>query len=215
MIGLLGTRVIVVDDQDREALPILKALAKRGIAASYFNPSSRSSNIPSQPLSGIRLAILDMDLVGAGTDDRSKASTLVSTLGSILSTDNGPYSVIIWTKYDHLVELFIEFVYRASSVPNPVLIFTIDKSECMDGDHFSLETVTGKLAEGMRGSDALQILQAWEESSALAATEVTKVLSDLSNGDGNDLDEWSEAWNEGILGLMKALAKEEIDVTAR
>lgn len=209
MIGLSGTRVVVVDDKDDEALPMLKALAKRGISASYFNPSSDDPNFPPTPLSGIRLAILDMDIVGGGTDDRSKASALVSTLGSIVGERNGPYSVIVWTNYDHLVKLFSEYVFSTPTVPNPVLVFTIDKSECIEHGVFSLETVENKLMEGIQGSSGLHILQAWEEASGLAYTEVTNVLSDLSNATGDNLAEWSEAWNEGLLGMMKTLAREE------
>ena len=36
MIGLGGARVIVVDDDQEEAIPILKALSRQGVAAAYF-----------------------------------------------------------------------------------------------------------------------------------------------------------------------------------
>src|SRR5437773_2691174 len=99
MIGLRGARVIVVDDEAPEALPILKAMAKAGIATAYFEGKDTDAPEREQRLIGVRLAVLDMDIVGARVDDKSRIAALVGFLERILSPQNGPYAAIIWTKH--------------------------------------------------------------------------------------------------------------------
>ena len=76
MIGLKGTRVVVVDDEASDALPVLKAFAQKGVPCAFFDGSLEGLPEENEQLSGVRLAILDMDLVGVGVSDKSKAATL-------------------------------------------------------------------------------------------------------------------------------------------
>lgn len=115
MIGLAGSRVIVVDDNESEALPIIKAFAKKGIPTSFFNGESEGYPSEEAKLSGVRLAVLDMDLVGGGVSDKSKASALSNTLSAILSPSNGPYIVLAWTNNPDLLAKFEEYVFSDSS----------------------------------------------------------------------------------------------------
>lgn len=209
MNGLEGARVIIVDDKDEEALPVLKALAGMGVPSVFFNPLMGSHSLPSSRLKGIRLAILDMDLVGAGADDKSKASTLVNTIGGILDPDNGPYSVIIWTMHEELIDLFKDYIYKAPEVPKPILTFKITKDECKKGGVFELDAVQNKLLEGLSKFGPLLFLQTWEANSIQAAIDVTNLLSELADSSGDDLASRSETWSANLLQMMKSLAEEE------
>ena len=60
--------------------------------------------MPAQPLSGIRLAFLDMDIIGAGVDPKSKVAALANCMRRVIDRNNGPYVAIAWTKHPELVE---------------------------------------------------------------------------------------------------------------
>jgi len=211
MIGLKSTRVIVIDDEEREALPIMKALAKKCIPCAYFH-GANIKELPEETdkFTGIRLAILDMDLVGSGADDKSKVTTLVSLLEKLLSPDNGPYIVIAWTKHTELLELFEEYVFSNQAVPNPISIITLTKDQCEkpNGD-FDVGVIETKLDEILRAFSPLKLIQAWEGKNFEAATEVTNILSTFITDEKNP-EKWRETWKVQLLNLMFSLAKEAI-----
>ena len=117
MDGLRTTRVLVVDDQRKEAEIIIDVLASVGIGALYYSEKVKSH--PKQPLTGIRLAALDMNLENLPTANAvaATASTL-SVLSNLISKNNGPYIAIAWTKHEELVE---EFRARAATLPCPTI----------------------------------------------------------------------------------------------
>lgn len=209
MKSLHGARVLIIDDQDDDALPVLKALSGMGIPSTYINPSSQDLPFSSTQLSGVRLAILDMDLVGGGVDNKSKVSTLVTTLRSILSPDNGPYSAIIWTQHPELKDIFEDYVYKNENVPNPVVSYMITKAECGLHDDFKPDVLLAKLKEGLNQFSPLLFLQSWERDCLDASAEVTRFLSQVVNVSGSNLGEWRNAWKTDLLLLMKQLAMEE------
>lgn len=208
MIGLRGARVLIVDDTESEALPIIKALAKKGIPAAYFTGDLKSLPDKADRFSGIRLAILDMDLVGGGTPDKSKVATLVSRLEQLLSPANGPYVVLAWTKHVELIEPFEEYLFDNKNIPNPIIIITLTKDQCIDKDgNCDLKVMEEKLAEALGMFNPLKFLQAWEEQNFHATSEVTNILSALTSGE-KDPKKWREIWKNQLLNLMHALAQE-------
>lgn len=210
MIGLTGARVIIVDDDKEEALPILKAFAKKGIPVAFFDGNLDEVPEQSHRLFGVRLAILDMDLVGGGVSDKSKVSTLVNYIGKIMSPNNGPYAVLAWTRHSELLELFKKELFLAKNIPNPILMVMVTKDECKNqsGD-FDLALVSGKIEEALKQFSPLRLLQAWEEKCFMAATDVTNKLSGLAAGNAADLEGWRNLWKSQLLRLMHTMAKAE------
>ncbi|MBA7596871.1 hypothetical protein ES703_03861 [subsurface metagenome] len=208
MIGLTGARVIVVDDDESDALPILKAFAKGGIPCAFFNGKIEELPEESNRFSGVRLAILDMDLVGGGVSDKSKATTLVSRIEKLLSPENGPYAVLVWTGHPELVDLFEAYIFSQTSIPKPIVIVMLTKDQCKDkSGEFDTKIVSEKLGEALSQFSPLQFLQAWEEKSFKAATEVTNILSSFAPQE-NDPKKWRSDWKSQLLSLMYAIAKE-------
>ena len=52
-------RVVVIDDNKKEAYPLIETLSKKGIPSTYF--SSEIEQLPDKPLSGIRIVFLDIE----------------------------------------------------------------------------------------------------------------------------------------------------------
>ncbi len=211
MIGFSGARVLVVDDNVGEAVPILEAFAKRGIPTAFFDGSSGGLPSQSRRLRGVRLAILDMVLVPGATSDAARISPLLSTLDRILSPDNGPYAVLIWTAHSELRDIFEQRVFQHTSIPKPILTVMVEKSDCKNrGGTFNLVRLAHHVENALAGTSPLLLLQAWEEKSFESATDVTNGLSSLIAAGGNDLAEWRRAWESGVFRLMHSLAKAQM-----
>jgi len=95
MIGLRGTRVFILDDDESEAVPIIKALARQGIPVAFFDGTMTGLPPTGNKLIGVRLAILDMDLGEGGNSEKTMASAVVKRIERIIHVDNGPYVALI------------------------------------------------------------------------------------------------------------------------
>jgi hypothetical protein len=210
MNGLAGARVIVVDDQESEALPILRAFAKKGVPIAFFD--GNPEGLPTELLTGVRLAILDMDLIGGGVPDRSKVSALVGCLKGILKNDNGPFTVIAWTYHAELFNLFERTVFSEKDLPKPILSLMLTKAECKDADgDFSLSVISHKLREALSEFSPLFFLQRWEGKCFQAATEVTNGLSTLVSPQTRNRTRYRQDWKGQFLQLLHAMAKAQVD----
>lgn len=208
MNGLNGARVVVIDDDPEEALPILKAFSKIGVPSVYFD--GRPIGLPRQAhrLAGIRLAVLDMDLVGGGADDKSKVAALVKVLSRILSSDNGPYAVVAWTKHLELIELFEQYLFAQPDLPNPIFVATLEKAACKKNQGFDLRVVAEELKKSLdEGGSPLLLLQGWEGRAFDAATRVTNELSNVTAVNAGTLLTWRQQWKSEVVRLMRALAE--------
>jgi|GEM_PF-797315 len=206
MTGLTGTRVIVVDDEPDEALPVLKALAKKGVSAAYFTGNLEELPEESSRLSGIRLAILDMDITGSGSD-KNKAAALVNVIKKIINPQNGPFAVLVWTKHPEIIELFENYIFLEKDIPNSICTVTLTKDKCKKNGNFNFEIVADKLSEALSETSPLLFLQTWEEKCFKAASEVTNNLSILSENNAEGLEEWRKNWKEQLLMLMRTMAQ--------
>jgi len=218
MISLQGVKVLLVDNDLGEALPVIKAFAKKGIPLAYFDGNINDLPAGSDKLKGVRLAILDMDLGGAGDTPDNKISTLIARLQAILAIDNGPYTMIAWTEHAELVDLletklftlFQAAVNQQDKVPLPVLCIRFEKKDFKTGTNFDIDKLSSSVETELKNSIPLGIMQAWEEKCLRAATGVTNSLSDMVAKQGDNLAAWKESWNNGYLDLLISLAREEI-----
>ncbi len=210
-IGLTGVKVIIIDDEESEALPIIKALAKQGVSTAYFDGSIGQLPRRGNRLCGVRLAILDMDLTGGGVPDKSKASALIKVLERVISSDNGPYMVLAWTKHKELIDEFEGMLFRSNTIPAPVYTLMLEKSACKNPKgKFDLSIVSAKIEAELVNASPLQVLQAWEEKSISASTKLTNTLSDLSAEKGNDLKSWRNEWKTNLLQVMRVMVAAEM-----
>jgi hypothetical protein len=202
---------LVVDDKIEEAVPVLKALARRGIPAAFFD--GKLSGLPRRRgrLVGVRLAVLDMDL-GEGGDDNSKASALVRRIERILDPSNGPYAVLIWTNHPELRALFENYVFASDNTPKPIFTVMITKADCKGaGGNFILDRVASKINEEMANVGPLGLIQAWEGMCFEAATGVSNSLSQFAGDTPASLTEWRREWKSQTLKVLRALAQAEAE----
>jgi hypothetical protein len=207
LIGICGARVVVVDDDESEALPIIKAFARRQIPAAFFDGGRRGLPRKNDRLKGVRLAVLDMDVVGGGVPDATKLAALAKLVASILSPYNGPYVVLAWTKHPELSQQFEDYLFRIAGFPRPVLTVTLEKAACKTAnDKFDIACITRRIEQALEDVHPFMLLQAWEGRAFDAATDVTNALSEIAAAGAADYAAWRRAWRTQLLQLMYALA---------
>jgi hypothetical protein len=207
MIGLRGARVFVLDDDEAEALPMIKALGKSGIAVTFFDETM--GNLPTlrKRLIGVRLAILDMDLGEGGNSEKAMASGVVKRLERIIHPDNGPYAALIWTNRPTVKEEFESYVF-SSAVPKPVITVMITKAEVKNkkGTRFLVSKIAKRVKDELSTVGPLEALAAWEAANLSAAVGVTNTLSSLTIPRNTTLLTWRADWKQQLMELMRAMA---------
>jgi hypothetical protein len=213
MNGLSGARVVLLDDEPNEAIPVIKAFSKMGVPAVFFD-GKNSSELPTKTrkLRGVRLAILDMNLGVTGSNE-TIASTLVQTFSRIIDDDNGPYGVLIWTNHPDLKEIVARYIYEHETLPKPVFVVTLRKADFkVSGGkgaprRFAIGKLSRELIEILAENSPLECLQVWEGTCFRAATNVTNSIAHLSSAAAANLDGWRQAWREETLKLLLVISK--------
>ena len=198
MDGLRTTRVLVVDTGE-EAAGIVNALAREGIGSVCY--SHEESLLPEQPLHGIRLAALDMDLQEVGSSEVSAViGPTLSVLQRILGKDNGPYLAIAWTKHPNFVEAFRE---RAAELPSPpVSVIPLLKAEAKDADgSFNFAKIAAEVQKALDESYPLGLLAFWEQMVHKSSGSIMEMMLD-----GNS---WTDGSKKTLALLLRHSAGED------
>lgn len=118
-------KVLVIDDQIEEAMPLLNLLGKKGIPSVYY--SGNLSELPEFPFDEIRLVFCDLKY-NAAPDGKSIASNVLSILKALISEQNGPYILLVWSAHgaDYLEEL--QTTLKETEI-KPEFILQLDKGE--------------------------------------------------------------------------------------
>jgi len=212
MNGLSGARVVLLDDESSEAVPVIKAFAKMGVPVVFFDGKAAELPTKKKRLRGVRLAILDMNLGVTGSNE-TIASTLVQTFGRIIDDNNGPYGVLIWTNHPDLKDLVSRYIYEHPNLPKPVFIVTLRKAAFkMAGGkgsprRFAVGKLSRELIRILAENSPLECMQVWEGACFRAATNVTNSLAELSGSTATNLDEWRHAWRTEALKLLLVISK--------
>lgn len=98
------------------------------------------------PMSGIRLAFFDINLLNSSNESQILA-TILETLPKYISNDNGPFALIFWTdKKDLIPKIKLHINERGgANFPRPFIVDCIDKDEFYGED--KAEDLINKLNE--------------------------------------------------------------------
>ncbi len=155
-------KVLVIDDQITEAMPLLNLLGKKGVPAMYY--SGNLSELPETPFDEIRLVFCDLKY-NVAADAKSVASTVISILKALISEKNGPYILLAWSAHgaDYLEELKITL---DSTKIKPEFILQLDKSEffsSQDNDTWFDEMIDSVSRLELDAEDEVQVKKLIEE----------------------------------------------------
>lgn len=190
-------RIVVVDNNPVEALPLIASLSKSGHPISFF--SGKYDDLPQDCVPGIRILFLDMVLVeGTDSDPVIATAAVKSVLDRILSKNNGPFLSIAWTKVpEYAEELKKYFVERGFHFP----IIPLNKIDCKEpgtGD-FELDLIYSKITKAIVGYESLGFFTCWENITHDSAMVTVNQIAEL--------EEFTDDWNDKMKFIMLKLAQ--------
>ena len=202
MQGLRTTSVLIVDDCDADALKIQKSLALQDIGAVLVSGAPDQAR-PVCPLSGIRVAVLDIHL-GFGTDGISRVNYTTGIVDSLIHSENGPYVAVVWTSNREDYELF-KSKLRTIKCP-PVLTVKLDKGEVFELKEADRATkILGTIQMALAGAPPLKFANLWEQIVRDAANDTLVSLA---------LAEPPQADERKALVFLAALLRSEANKSA-
>jgi len=93
-------RIAIVDDSFKQALPLMRILSKNNIPYTYYQ-GNRLECLPDTPENDIRILFLDLNLLeGRNQTPKDVRSILVSVLKRLLSPENYPYILVLWSRQE-------------------------------------------------------------------------------------------------------------------
>jgi hypothetical protein len=187
----LNGRVVIIDDNKDEAIPLMNVLSMHGIPFAYFD--GKPENLPEKPIDNIRIIFLDIVLVD-GTDDKSKISTIINVLIRILGKNSNPYIIIAWTKHSELIDEVKEKISL-----KPLFTLNLEMIECKKGNEFNIEEINNKLLEKINNFGVFRFFLEWENILHESAGRTVNEISSINTQDDN--------WNQNINGILKMLAE--------
>lgn len=107
----INGRIAIVDDKIDQALPLLRVFSKNNIPYTYYKGNDLDY-LPEKPENDIRILFIDLNLLGnRALQAKDVKSTLHAVLSKILSPNNYPYILIVWSLQENeylpsLKELF-------------------------------------------------------------------------------------------------------------
>ena len=128
-------KVVVIDDRIEEALPLIKLLSGNGATALYY--SGQVEELPSEPIDGIRLVFCDLKFT-ATTDSSSVVSNVIAILKKVISENNGPYILLVWSTHQNDYTTDLQDALSTEKIA-PEFILQLDKASYFE----TKETMAG------------------------------------------------------------------------
>jgi hypothetical protein len=202
------SKVIVIDDKENEVTGLLRALSKRDIPFLYFK--GRQEELPSTPITGVRIVFLDMKLEGMERQEPvTVASMLMNILKNTISTNNGPFLIFAWTKEPVLLRAFTnQLEERGNDVPYPIYMVNMDKTDCMVDEEIDYSIVSNKLDEKLNELLIFKFFTCWENIVGNSRSEVIGLISSMI--DTNDVIAWRSEVNKILYKFAEAQSGENI-----
>ena len=204
MYGLRTSSVLILDDEDEDALKIAKSLALRSIGA-VLVPGAADELRPTRPLSGIRIAVLDIDLgPGMGNDMPSKIWTTKGVVDRLIDPRNGPYVAVVWTTN---TEDYCDFKEALEAIKcPPVMTVMLEKMATLNSrEDEPADIIIRSIEEAVIDAPPLDFANFWEQVVRDAGNDTLVSLA-LAEGPG--------ACEQRGLALLAALLRSEASATA-
>lgn len=209
MNSLRTSRVILIDDEPTEAVPVITALGKLGIGCVYLK-GDRTEDLPEKPLSGIRLVILDMRLGTMGTAHEIATMT-ANVFRRVVSPEQGPLIVLLWTKHSEDLPAFCNALFGLEPKFKPILLIGNLQKPVTGVTAATGRRILRKVVALAETWSPINFLWHWEQVAHDAATDTTALVSTHvsdSSGilEGDEDDERKRKWLSRLKEILRELA---------
>ena len=209
MIPLRTARVVVIDDEPAEALPVMRALGRLGIGSVHI-AGDRLEDLPVRPLTGIRLVFLDMKL-GTGGGERVTAPHTANVFRNVVASGSGPTLVVLWTKHPEEVETFRQALFREVPEFRAGLLFANLEKPATEAD-YDVERIADGIKQIIARFAPADMVWVWEQLTHDAATStvaaISAIVSQRAGLESTDDDNVrAEKWLSSLQHILGACAR--------
>jgi hypothetical protein len=171
---LQTSRVLVIDDRPDEVQSVIDALGKLGVGCIYLH-GDRAEDLPVVPFAGIRLVVLDMRLGVTGADAQPAKMT-ATVFHRVISADQGPVLVLLWTKHQEDVADFCTALFALDEKFKSVLLIANLEKPSSVGPRDAAR-VLRKVKKLAKDWMPMNLLWHWEQLAHNAATATTVLVA--------------------------------------
>lgn len=201
-------RVLVIDDEPKEAMPIILAFAKLSIPTAWY--TGVGSDVPSAPLPNVRVLVLDLVLGTSGFEPKNTAGVVLRALAPTLKA--GPCLFLLWTAHPDEKEAFEQALnsYNEGLEEDqrvlPLATICISKSDFIREGHADAQALMTEIEQTLSRLAPFDLLLKWEASCAEAAAIAAGHLSRLAFSWGGGVAAWGDKLGVILDKLVKASA---------
>lgn len=168
MIPLNG-RIAIVDDDEKQAMPLIRVFSKRNIPYTFYKGNDYRF-LPETPENDIRILFLDLNLLGNREEStKDVRSILIPTIKHIISPNNYPYLLVLWSRQEGHYQKTLEEVFQ-NELKNcaPIAIKNYVKSDFFhdygteEDDTKDDSLIIDELKRILTGLPAYSYLMLWE-----------------------------------------------------
>ncbi len=202
----INGRVAIVDDSIAQALPLIRVLSKNNIPFAFYKGDD-SESFPEKPDNDIRILFLDLNLLSGRVQKKKDIrSSLITTLKHILSPENYPYILILWSRQEvEYIDVVTEIFNKEIKDRAPIAIERYVKSDFFpnfdDEEDVTADEhlILDKLKEILDSHPAYKHLLQWENHIHNSAdTTIGEIFKDYHS---------HENWEENANCILNMLAK--------
>ncbi|TLX73000.1 hypothetical protein E9993_16170 [Labilibacter sediminis] len=190
-------KVVIIDDKPEQVKNLMSALSKDQVSFCYYQDEA-GRDLPKSQLKNIRLVFLDLmlehDITPETVNPRNIVSSVFSRLMKLISKNNGPYFLIIWsTESKRFADAVLqEFEKDSLSYLKPFAHLVLDKIHLNNIN--DVETVKNKISDELSNIDSMKGFFFWESLINDSAGDITNGFTSLIEND--------DLWNENTKNLL-------------
>ncbi|MCT3639105.1 hypothetical protein CMU11_06500 [Elizabethkingia anophelis] len=206
----INGRVAIIDNEITEVKPLFQIFSKFRIPYTFFDASD-SESLPetTDETNDIRLLFLDLNLIDKSTQsEKNVKSSLIAVLNRIISKNNFPYLIILWSTQEDSYFPVVEKIFEEELKDRkPIAIESFIKAEYIPANG---EIISGnnklieKVIEIFNRHQAFSTLIYWENKVHKSADMVLQSIFSAYNSDSwvNKTNFIIEKLSQGYLGFQ-------------
>ncbi len=191
-------KVAIFDDKYDQVKKLLGALSKNGVPYFYFQDEG-GDDLPSEPISNIRLVFLDLELV---TDGSANVQNIVSSIGGRLSKvleEKANYVLVYWsTKREKYGQIIDDAFNNGLSNYKPILKISLNKAEALQDANNTINFIINEIKANAAGFEVLKVFSFWENLVNDSAGNLVDGFTDFISKD--------ELWDDNAKYILYKLA---------